>query len=596
VSDPPGAEVAISPYDRGPDQWTVIGHTPLPQIDLPDASFQVRLTKAGFSEFDDVIVPGYLLPQNVSVSLVPERDNPPGMVRTLEFKTPLVLIAGGDWVTVDIPPFWIDRREVTNQEFKKFVDAGGYEKQEFWTQPITKNGRVVPWEEAKALFRDATGRPGPATWQVGAYPPDQGDFPVTGVSWYEAHAYLTYAGKRMPTLEHWVAVANFQGLAPPLTRANFGGHGPVAVGTTRSVTHYGVEDMAGNVKEWVSNPTTGNLRYIAGGAWDEPPYMFDEADARSPLERAANFGIRGARFDAGDTSPETLAGPIAKPDRDYTKETPVATPVFEAYRRLYAYDRTPVVATAPAVDDEHPDWRIEKVTFPAVYGNETVIAYVYLPKRGTPPFQTMVFVTGSSQYGMKSSQREVEGSPAAVLRSGRAVVLPIIKGAFERSSDRFTPMTRREGALWREYVVAYAQDVLRTLDYLDTRSDVDHEHMGYLGFSRGAALGPIVLALEPTRLKTAVLQIPGMYLARPGPEVDVINFLPHVKQPTLVLSGKFDFLFPEKRAQLPFFQWLGTPADQKHQVSYDSGHNLPPAESIRDALDWLDRTLGPVKR
>ena len=575
----------------------MVGHTPLPHIDLPDASFQVRLTKAGYSVFEDVFVPGYLLPQNLSVPLVPERDNPPGMVRTLEFKAPLVLIAGADWVTVTTPPFWIDRHEVTNREFKQFVDAGGYEKREFWTQPIVKDGHVVSWEEAKTLFRDATGRPGPATWQVGAYPPGQGDFPVTGVSWYEANAFLTYAGRRMLTLEHWVAVANFQGLAPPLTRANFGGHGPAAVGTTRSVTHYGVEDMAGNVKEWVSNPATGGLRYIAGGAWDEPPYMFSEADARSPLERAANFGIRGARFDPGDPSLETLGGLILKPDRDYAKETPVVTPVFDAYRRFYAYDRTPVVATAPVVNDAHPDWRIEKVTFPAVYGGETVVAYVYLPKRGTPPFQTLIFVTGSSQYGMKSSLQEVEADRAAgVLRSGRAVVMPIVKGAFERSTDRFTPLTGRQGALWREYVVAYAQDVLRTLDYLDTRSDVDHDHVGYLGTSRGAALAPIVLALEPTRLKTAVLQVPGMYLTHPGPEVDIINFLPRVKQPTLMLSGRFDFLFPEKRAQLPYFQWLGTPADQKRRVSYDSGHNLPPAESIRETLDWLDRTLGPVRR
>ena len=285
---------------------------------------------------------------------------------------------------------------------------------------------------------------------------------MTGVSWYKARAYLTYAGKRMPTLAHWVAVANFIGLQQTLTRANFGGHGAVAIGTTRSVGHYGVEDMAGNVKEWVSNPATGDLRYIAGGAWDEPPYMFDESDARSALERAANFGIRGARFDPGDTSPETLGDPITKPDRDYTKETPVATPVFEAYRRFYAYDRTPIVASAPTVQDDHPDWRIETVTFPAVYGNETVIARVYLPQA-----RDAAVSDARLRHGLESVRHEVEspggrGARAAVARSGRAIVMPVIKGAFERSSDRFTPLTPRQGALWREFVVAYAQDVLRT--------------------------------------------------------------------------------------------------------------------------------------
>ena len=595
VSDPPGAEVSISPYDPGPDHWTVIGRTPFANVDLPDA-FQIRLTKAGYLVFEDVVLPRSLSTPNLSVPLVAEHDNPPGMVRTLEFRGGLTLMPGSEFQNLAVPPFWIDRREVTNQEFKKFVDDGGYERREFWTQQIVKDGRVLAWDAARALFRDATGRPGPATWQGGAYPSSQDNFPVTGVSWYEAHAYLTYAGKRMPTLPHWVVAANFAGVSQILTRANFGGHGPVAVGSTRAVSRFGVEDMAGNVKEWVSNSATGDLRYIAGGAWDEPPYMFTESDARSALERAANFGIRGVRFDPGDTSTESLGGPMAKADRDYSKESPAATPVFEAYRRFYAYDRSPVVASAPTVEDAHPDWRIEKVTFPAVYGGETVIAYVYLPKHGTPPFQTLVFVTGSSQYGMKSNLQEVEAHAAGVLRSGRAVVMPIIKGAFERSSDRFTPLTSREGALWREYVVAYAQDVLRTLDYLETRSDVDHDHVGYLGYSRGAALAPIVLALEPTRLKTAVLQIPGMYLSHPGPEVDIINFLPHVKQPALVLSGRFDFLFSGEALPAAVLPVVGHPADQKRRVTYDSGHNLPPAESIRETLDWLDKTLGPVRR
>jgi cephalosporin-C deacetylase-like acetyl esterase len=255
------------------------------------------------------------------------------------------------------------------------------------------------------------------------------------------------------------------------------------------------------------------------------------------------------------------------------------------------------VASAPTVRDTHPDWRIETVTFPAVYGNETIIAHVFLPKRGTPPFQTIVWVTGSSQYAMKSSQADLEAPLfAAVVRSGRAVVMPIVKGAFERSSDRFTPQTIREGALWREYAVGYQQDVTRTLDYLETRADVDHNRVGYMGLSRGASLSPLVLSLEPTRVKTAVLMIPGMYLMHPGPEVDIINFLPHVTQPVLMLSGRFDFLFPEKDAQLPFFNWLGTSSDKKKRVVYDSGHNLPAAESTRETLDWLDKTLGAVKR
>ena len=54
-----------------------------------------------------------------------------------------------------------------------------------------------------ARFRDATGRTGPSTWELGSYPDGQADFPVAGISWFEASAYARFAGKSLPTLYHW---------------------------------------------------------------------------------------------------------------------------------------------------------------------------------------------------------------------------------------------------------------------------------------------------------------------------------------------------------------------------------------------------------
>jgi hypothetical protein len=68
--------------------------------------------------------------------------------------------------------------------------------------------RTLSWAEALALFRDATGRPGPAPWEQGDYPRVQEDFPVSGVSWYEAAAYAEFAGKALPTIYHWVTAAS----------------------------------------------------------------------------------------------------------------------------------------------------------------------------------------------------------------------------------------------------------------------------------------------------------------------------------------------------------------------------------------------------
>jgi formylglycine-generating enzyme required for sulfatase activity len=84
--------------------------------------------------------------------------------------------------------FQIDRYEVTNREFKEFANRGGYRDRKFWTVPFVKVGRTLSWEQAMAQFVDQTGQPGPATWEAGNYSPGQDNYPVSGVSWYEAVA------------------------------------------------------------------------------------------------------------------------------------------------------------------------------------------------------------------------------------------------------------------------------------------------------------------------------------------------------------------------------------------------------------------------
>ena len=87
---------------------------------------------------------------------------------------------------------------MTNREFKEFVDKGGYQRREYWKHAFTKEGKALTWEQAMAEFRDATGRPAPAAWQLGTYKEGQADFPVGGVSRYKAAAYAEFAGKSLP--------------------------------------------------------------------------------------------------------------------------------------------------------------------------------------------------------------------------------------------------------------------------------------------------------------------------------------------------------------------------------------------------------------
>jgi hypothetical protein len=49
-------------------------------------------------------------------------------------------------------------------------------------------------------------------------------------------------------------------------------------------------------------------------------------------------------------------------------------------------------------------------------------------------------------------------------------------------------------------------------------------------------------------------------------------------------------------SQDPLFEWFGTPKEHKRRVLYDTGHDVPDNEVVKETLNWLDRYLGPVKR
>ena len=107
-------------------------------------------------------------------------------------------------------------------------------------------------------------------------------------------------------------------------------------------------------------------------------------------------------------------------------------------------------------------------------------------------------------------------------------------------------------------------------------------------------MGGLIPALD-TRIKVAVLALGGLNYEKSLPEVDIINFLPHVKQPALMLNGRYDFYFPVDSNQEPFFRLLGSPKDQKKHLIYETGHNIPRNELIKETLNWLDQYLGPVQ-
>jgi formylglycine-generating enzyme required for sulfatase activity/predicted Ser/Thr protein kinase/dienelactone hydrolase len=577
VTDPEGAQVDIRNYKDMAGEWYSLGTSPVEGVRLPFGYYRVRITKPGYKSIEVSAYQG-----RVPVKLTPEADAAPGMVFV-----PGVPYQTGMAPTVRLPDYWIDQFEVTNEQYKKFVDAGGYRDPKYWKQPFKEGARTLTFAEAMARFRDPTSRPGPATWEIGTFPEGRADHPVAGISWFEAAAYAEFVGKSLPSLYHWYAASGTDDIYSDILQlSNFEGRGTVRAGERAGIGPWGTLDMAGNVKEWCANEVVGSqLRYILGGGWNEPSYRFAEQDAQDPWSRRDSYGVRLVK-NLGPAEDSMV--PVGRVTPDPATVVPLPDQQVEGLLGFYAYDRSvPLDARVEATDESSPIFRKEKISFRAAYGNERVPAYVFLPKNTAPPYQTIVFFPSAYSRAVPSSDSLDNGTFEFLVRSGRAVIYPIYQGTFER---RQNVGTGRNGI--RDMNVHWALDFFRAVDYLETRQDVDMQKLGYYSLSMGAYFGPIPVALD-RRIKVAVFASGGLRYTAP-PETQPANFMPRVKVPVLLVNGKDDFGVPVA-AQQRFLDLLGTPAEHKVLKTLDGGH--VPQDTlgrIRETLDWFDRYLGAV--
>jgi dienelactone hydrolase len=142
-------------------------------------------------------------------------------------------------------------------------------------------------------------------------------------------------------------------------------------------------------------------------------------------------------------------------------------------------------------------------------------------------------------------------------------------------------------------MIQEVKDFRRSIDYLQTRPDIDSQKIAYLGMSWGAYMSSIITAVED-RLRTSVL-IAGGLIGLARPEVSDVSYVSRVRTPTLMLNGKYDVLFPPKTSSQPMFDLLGTPPEHKRYILYETDHIPPRSEFIKETLTWLDKYLGLVK-
>lgn len=235
------------------------------------------------------------------------------------------------------------------------------------------------------------------------------------------------------------------------------------------------------------------------------------------------------------------------------------------------------------------DWRKEKITIDAAYGKERLTAYLFVPTKVRPPYQTVVFFPSARVFDMASSATLGDMKFIDyVIQSGRAVLYPIYKNTYERRDVNLVPTPVIE----REILIQASKDMGRSIDYLETRPDFDRTKLAYMGVSMGAAEGVILAAVE-SRIKAVILLDGGFYEGEQLPATDQADFAPRLKAPTLMISGKYDWIFMGKDALL---RMLGTPAADKKAVFFDTAHDVSEqrADLVREVVAWLDKYLGRV--
>ena len=505
-----------------------------------------------------------------------------------------LVLPGINFGNMNIETFSISKNEVSNKDFQAFINDDGYKNKTLWDFPITIDGMEYNYEESISYFIDKHGQFGPSEWSYGQFVDNGENLPVTGISWFEARAYARYKGYKLPNLFQWACAAGLAGFVseiPDISSCNLKSNNLWNVDDPRGVNQFGINNIAGNTREWVTNPQgeKRNRFSILGGSYFDNEYSFNDYHSLSPFDRSIGNGFRLVK-NQDDAVADSLDNfVIDYAERDILKEPDVSDDVFNIYKKQFNYKKYELDTKIDTIfeNENYTTYRYEMVT---PYENDEplhgYVIYANKIKTNLKPIihfpHAWAIFSNTDDWIIGDAIKEYN----YLLMEGYAIIFPVYYSTYNRKKTLKT-WWANESDTYKSTMIKIGKDFKRSIDFIESKDEFDINNLSYIGYSWGSIMSNILLAID-NRVKSAFICAGGLQVQKSKPEVEPAYFTRRITIPVMHITGKNDGIFDYENSQVPMQKLLGTSSKNKKMIVLDGvGHLIPKDIMIENHLEWL---------